>query len=102
MVFSAPAQLIDKYVDGYDPVVLAKLFGDEEMMRTAKSFFDNDLNVSKTADAIYMHRNTLMYRLNKIKKLTGLDVKTFNDAVSFQILSISYALKWRSNGKKQQ
>lgn len=101
IVLSAPAQLIEKYVEGYDLLTLAKVFGDAETLRTAHAFFDSNLNISKTAKALYMHRNTLIYRLNKIKKLTGLDIKKFDDAVSFEILAIAYVLKWRSNEEKK-
>lgn len=48
-------------------------------------FFDNNLNVSETARQLYIHRNTLVYRLEKIQKSTGLDVRVFDDALTFKI-----------------
>ena len=58
---------------------------DEEMLTTIDQFFENNLNVSKTSRELYIHRNTLVYRLDKLQKLTGLDIQTFDDAITFQI-----------------
>ena len=65
---------------------LKRVFADGELMRTALSFIDNGLNISKAARALYMHRNTMMYRLDKVKRLTGLNIKHFDDALAFKIL----------------
>lgn len=59
---------------------------DEELVKTALAFLDNDLNVSETARAMFLHRNTLMYRLDKIERITGIDVRDFNGAVTFKLL----------------
>ena len=56
------------------------------MVETVQSLFDNNLNMSVTARELYTHRNTLVYRLDKIKKISGFDLKTFDDAVMFKIL----------------
>ncbi|MBR6229402.1 MAG: helix-turn-helix domain-containing protein [Eubacterium sp.] len=58
---------------------------DEEMLTTIDQFFENNLNVSKTSRELYIHRNTLVYRLDKLQKMTGLDIQTFDDAITFQI-----------------
>lgn len=58
---------------------------DEETLNTINQFFENNLNISETARQLYIHRNTLTYRIEKIEKLTGLDVKNFEDAVTFKI-----------------
>lgn len=58
---------------------------DEETLVTVYKFFDNNLNVSETARQLYIHRNTLVYRLEKIQKSTGLDVRVFDDALTFKI-----------------
>lgn len=58
---------------------------DKETLATVNSFFENDLNISETARKMYLHRNTLGYRLDKIQKTTGLDVKKFEDALTFKI-----------------
>ena len=56
-----------------------------ETLVTVYKFFDNNLNVSETARQLYIHRNTLVYRLEKIQKSTGLDVRVFDDALTFKI-----------------
>lgn len=67
---------------------------DEEMLRVIYAFFENDLNISETARKLYLHRNTLMYRLEKIQKLTGLDIRKFEDALTFKIaLMVSNYMK---------
>lgn len=62
-----------------------ELLIDEEMIKTFDTFFKNNLNISDTSRALYIHRNTLIYRLNKIQKLTGLDIRMFQDAVTFRL-----------------
>ncbi len=58
---------------------------DQEILFTIQKFFENDLNVSKTSDKLFVHRNTLVYRLEKIKRLTGLDLREFDQAIIFKI-----------------
>ena len=58
---------------------------DEETLLTIRKFFDNSLNVSETARQLYIHRNTLVYRLDKVNKATGLDLRVFEDAITFEI-----------------
>ena len=58
------------------------------MIKTAEEFFKNNLNVSETSRKIYLHRNTLIYRLDKIERGTGLDIRKFDDAVSFYLIKI--------------
>lgn len=62
-----------------------KMF-DSEMLATVKNLFDNSLNLSEAARKLYIHRNTLVYRIDKIKKTTGLDLRNFHDAVTFRIM----------------
>ena len=69
-------EVFDRDVDG--------MFEDEELS-TVFTFFDNNLNISETARQLYIHRNTLVYRLEKIQKKTGLDVRVFDDALTFKI-----------------
>lgn len=83
----------EKLTEGYDLKKFAVIFEDADMMSTCVSLFDNDLNVSETARKMYMHRNTLIYRLKKIKRRTGLDVCNFSQAVTFIILHILYCSK---------
>ena len=58
---------------------------DEETLATIKHLFDNNLNISETARQLYIHRNTLVYRLERIEKKLGLDIRTFEDAMLFKI-----------------
>ena len=58
---------------------------DEETLTTINKFFENNLNVSETSRQLYIHRNTLVYRLDKLQKSTGLDLRVFEDAITFQI-----------------
>jgi len=58
---------------------------DKETLFTIQKFFENNLNVSETARKLFVHRNTLVYRLEKIKKLTGLDLREFDDAITFKV-----------------
>lgn len=58
---------------------------DEETLVTINKFFENSLNVSETSRQLYIHRNTLVYRLDKIQKSTGLDLRIFEDAITFKI-----------------
>ena len=79
------------------PEALCKLFLDEvfakgayealdnETILTIQKFFENNLNVSETSRLLYVHRNTLVYRLDKIQKITGLDLRNFDDAIIFKV-----------------
>ena len=58
---------------------------DEDTLETINRFFENNLNVSETSRKLYLHRNTLVYRLEKIKKITGLDLREFDHAIVFKV-----------------
>ena len=58
---------------------------DRETLMTIQSFFENNLNVSETSRKLFVHRNTLVYRLEKIRKLTGLDLREFEHAITFKV-----------------
>lgn len=58
---------------------------DDETLSTINKFFENSLNVSETSRQLYIHRNTLVYRLDKLQKSTGLDLRKFDDAITFKI-----------------
>lgn len=67
---------------------------DRETITTINKFFENSLNVSETSRQLYIHRNTLVYRLDKIQKTTGLDLRVFEDAITFKIaLMVSKYMK---------
>lgn len=59
---------------------------DDEILSTVQKFFDNNLNVSETSRQLFIHRNTLVYRIEKLNQATGLDIRTFDDALTFKIL----------------
>ena len=79
---------------GYLKVLLdagaREILSDEDMMSTAEEFLSNSLNISETARVLYMHRNTLMYRLDKIERSMGLNIRKFADAVTFRIVMLLY------------
>ena len=73
-------------------IFIQEIFGDDipeeiddEMLMTVNKFFENNLNVSETSRQLFVHRNTLVYRIEKLAKATGLDVRTFDDALTFKI-----------------
>ena len=73
-------------------IFMREIFGDnipddmdEETLTTINKFFENNLNVSETSRQLYVHRNTLVYRIEKIQKATGLDLRVFDDALTFKI-----------------
>ena len=73
---------------------------DEETQITIHKFFENSLNVSETARQLYIHRNTLVYRIEKLEKETGLDIRNFDDALTFKIalMVVSYLQYLDSRG----
>ncbi len=80
-------------LSGVDMRQFVKIFEDEETMRTAKIFFANGMNISATARALYMHRNTLIYRLRAIYKKTGLNLHNFEMAITFKLLYSIYKVR---------
>lgn len=71
---------------------------DQETLFTINKFFENNLNVSETSRKLFVHRNTLVYRLEKIKKLTGLDLREFDHAIIFKVaLMVKKYLNSREN-----
>ncbi|NLB89670.1 MAG: hypothetical protein GX786_00390, partial [Clostridiales bacterium] len=80
-----PKEITQKYPSMVFNRRTARLFNDE-MLQTIEMFFEKDLNLSDTARQLYIHRNTLVYRLDKIEKVMGLDLRKFYDAVTFKLL----------------
>jgi carbohydrate diacid regulator len=71
---------------------------DQETLFTINKFFENNLNVSETSRKLFVHRNTLVYRLEKIKKITGLDLREFDHAIIFKVaLMVKKYLDSREN-----
>ncbi|MCL2755892.1 MAG: helix-turn-helix domain-containing protein [Firmicutes bacterium] len=68
---------------------IKKVMNDEELRRTVEVFFHYDLNINEASKKLFVHRNTLIYRLDKIKRITGFDIKKFCDAFIFHVLMFS-------------
>ncbi|MBQ9989347.1 MAG: helix-turn-helix domain-containing protein [Lachnospiraceae bacterium] len=92
-------RLIYQLPDNLCRMFMEEIFGDrlpdkldEETLITIQKFFENSLNVSETSRQLYIHRNTLVYRIEKLQKETGLDIRNFDDALTFKIalMVVSY------------
>lgn len=83
----------ERLIAGYDMKKFARIFEHGDLMLAVDCFFENGMNISETARKLYMHRNTLIYRLNKIQRTTGIDLRNFEMAVTFKILRVLYEQK---------
>ena len=92
MLEDVPEGRLSEYLSEIADEHFKEIFEDEEMLETAEAFLQSSLNISETSRNLYMHRNTLLYRLDKIEKATGLNIRLFSDAVSFRVLTILYKL----------
>jgi carbohydrate diacid regulator len=92
MLEDIPEAKLAEYLAELTEEQFKEVFEDEEMLNTAECFLQTSLNVSETSRNLYMHRNTLLYRLDKIEKATGLNIRSFSDAVSFRVLTILHKL----------
>lgn len=84
LVYQLPLSLCEMFLKEVFGDEIPDVF-DEETLVTIQKFFENNLNISETARQLYVHRNTLVYRLERIEKLLGLDIRTFEDAMLFRI-----------------
>lgn len=91
LIYQLPVQLCEMFMKEIFGENLPDTFDDETLV-TINKFFENNLNVSETARQLYVHRNTLVYRLEKLQKTTGLDIRVFDDALTFKIalMVVSY------------
>ena len=87
-----PRSRLMDYMEQFHVEGAGEVFEDEEMTATAEEFLESSLNISETSRNLFMHRNTLTYRLDKIERATGLNIRKFSDAVTFRVLSILYKL----------
>ena len=92
MLEDIPESKCAEYLSEITDEPFKEVFEDDEMLSTAEAFLQSSLNVSETSRQLYMHRNTLLYRLDKIEKATGLNIRLFSDAVSFRVLTVLYKL----------
>lgn len=84
LIHQLPRSLCEMFLKEVFHGGAADIFEEEELT-TVYTFFDNNLNISETSRQLYIHRNTLVYRLEKIQKKTGLDVRVFDEAMTFKI-----------------
>ena len=99
LIYQLPNNLCKMFVgEVLDGITMSSF--DEETLTTVAKFFENNLNVSETSRQLYIHRNTLVYRLDKLQKMTGLDLRNFDDAIIFKImLMVSKYMQYRENFK---
>jgi carbohydrate diacid regulator len=90
--YNCGPELINEYKKVFVIKSVNTLLSDEDLVKTATLFFENSLNISTASKVGFMHRNTLIYRLDKIQKLIGLDIRNFNDAVVFENLLLFYEM----------
>ena len=99
LIYQLPSNLCKIFID--------EIFGDnvpndldEETLNTINKFFENNLNVSETSRQLFVHRNTLVYRIEKLQKSTGLDLRNFDDALTFKIaLMVVNYMKYLENSE---
>ena len=99
LIYQLPISLCQMFID--------EIFGenipdeiDDEILSTVNKFFDNSLNVSETSRQLFIHRNTLVYRIEKLQKATGLDVRVFDDALTLKIaLMVVNYIKYMDSNK---
>lgn len=80
-----PHEVLTNILESYSTDTISEAW-DDKMIDTVHALFENNLNLSVTARELYTHRNTLVYRLDKIKKISGFDLRSFDDAVMLKIL----------------
>ena len=85
LIYQLPMSLCDMFIKEVFGDSIPDILEDEEAMSTIGKFFENNLNISETARQLYVHRNTLVYRLERIEKAIGLDIRKFDDAMTFRI-----------------
>ncbi len=88
MLEDLPKHKLNEYLSTLMDSGANAIFTDEEMTNTAEEFLENSLNISETSRNLYLHRNTLTYRLDKIEKETGLNIRKFTDAVTFRLITV--------------
>ena len=92
MLEDLPKYKLEEFFNVLSEPETKTVFTDPEMLETASEFLKANLNVSEASRNLFMHRNTLMYRLDKIEKATGLDIRKFQDAMTFRLMMILYKL----------
>ncbi|MDR1820844.1 MAG: helix-turn-helix domain-containing protein, partial [Oscillospiraceae bacterium] len=89
LVYQLPTKLCEMFLS--EVFTTGKLSDlDRDTIETVETFFKNNLNLSEASRNMFIHRNTLVYRLNRIRRITGLDLREFDDAVIFKIAMMVY------------
>lgn len=88
MLEEMPKYKLNEYLEILMDTDAKDIFNDQEMIDTAEEFLENNLNVSETSRKLFLHRNTLTYRLDKIERSTGLNIRKFSDAVTFRLITV--------------
>ena len=84
LIYQIPMSLCEMFIHEVFGDEIPDIFN-EETTTTIQKFFENNLNISETARQLYVHRNTLVYRLERLEKMIGLDIRRFDDAMTFKI-----------------
>ena len=99
LIYQIPMPLCEMFIREVFGDEIPDVFG-EETATTIQKFFDNNLNISETARQLYVHRNTLVYRLERLEKIIGLDIRKFEDAMTFKIAMMVIAhMQYVKNSK---
>lgn len=101
LIYQLPMSLCEMYIHEVFGDRVPAILEDEEAMSTVSQFFDNSLNISETARQLYVHRNTLVYRLERIEKAIGLDIRSFDDAMTFR-LAVMVLAHMREHGYRPE
>ena len=99
---AVPESKVQSFMQEVMTPAVYRTMEDEELMSIIQSCLRNDLNLSTTARDLYIHRNTLVYRLDKLKKETGFDIRHFDDAVMFRILTSLYQKDQNSDNDSER
>ena len=102
LIYQIPISLCEMFLKEVFGEKVPDIF-DEETTVTINKFFENNLNISETARQLYVHRNTLVYRLERIEKALGLDIRTFEDAMLFKIaLMVISHMNYQKSSTEQE
>ena len=85
LIHQLPLSLCEMFIKEVFGDTIPEILEDEEAVSTINKFFENNLNISETARQLYVHRNTLVYRLERLEKAIGLDIRKFDDAMTYRI-----------------
>ncbi len=87
---NSTTHVIERYHDFFSQENIQNILNNQDIVQSAKILFENSLNISEASKMGYMHRNTLIYRIEKIKKMIGLDIRVFKEAIVFVNMLLIY------------